>query len=218
MEPVTILWTSGATVAMMLAAACGVMWLIERRDLNSLTLCIFGFGIAASGYFELGMMRSVTAAEYGEWVRWYHLPVFLALIAPLLFVHYYLGTGRSWLMWAIIFMRFVVLVINFSVQPNFNFSSIDSLQQVPLLGEQVSAIGVAVPREWQWFATTSLVLFLVYVLDAVVQGWRQNGNGSKRKALTVGLGIAVPLLIDVGPALLTVYGILHVPISAFFSS
>ena len=109
-------------------------------------LCILGVATAASAYAELGMLHSATAAEYGEWLRWYYLPVFVALVAMLLFVHYYLGTGRVWLLCAVIFARSVVVVVNFLVQPNFGFSSIVSLRSVSLFGEQVSVIGVAIPQ------------------------------------------------------------------------
>ena len=177
MEMVTILWSLCAAVAIVLAAVCGLVWLIERRDLASLMLCILGVAAAASGYAELGLMHSATVAEYGEWLRWYHVPIFFAVIAQLLFVHYYLGTGRLWLMWAIIFARSVVLVVNFSVHPNFNFSNIVSLRRVSLLGEQISLIGVAVPRsQWQMFAVASLILLMAYLIDAAAQRWLKGGT------------------------------------------
>src|SRR5580765_3422093 len=150
---VTILWSFCGAVAIALAAVCGFVWLIERRNLASLMLCAVGVAAAASGYVELGLMHSATAAEYGEWLRWNHVPLFFAFISLLFFVHYYLGTGRLWLMWAFIFARSVVLVANFSLHPSVNFSDIVSLRRVSLLGEQISVVGVAVPRsQWQMFA------------------------------------------------------------------
>ena len=93
-----------------------------------------------------------------NWQRWYHVPIFLAFISLVLFAHYYLGTGRLWLLWTIILMRSVVLVVNFSVHPSFNFVSIDSLRRMSLLGEQISVIAAAVPRtDWQMFAFGQLV-------------------------------------------------------------
>jgi len=199
---------------MVLAAVCGWVWLIERRDLATLMLCTVGIATAAAGYAELGLMHSATVAEYGEWLRWYHVPIFFAVIAQLLFVHYYLGTGRLWLMWAIIFARSVVLVVNFSVHPNFNFSSIASLRRVSLLGEQGSQIGVAVPRtQWQMFAVASVVLLVAYLIDAAAQRWLKGGADSRRKALAAGLGMAVPMLISVVCTQLLAFGVLHVPIS-----
>ena len=211
---VTILWSLCGTVAIALAAVCGWLWLIERRDRASLMLCILGVAAAGSGYVELGLMHSATAAEYGEWQRWYHVPVFLAFISLVLFVHYYLGTGRLWLMWTIIFVRSVVLVVNFSVHPNFNFVSIDSLRRVSLLGEQISVIAAAVPRtQWQMFASASLILLMAYLVDAAVRRWRKGGPDARRKALAVSLGMALPLLSAIVYAHLVVFGVLQGPLS-----
>jgi two-component system, LuxR family, sensor kinase FixL len=214
MEAVTLLWSFGAAIAATLAVVCGLVWLIERRDLASLMLCILGVATAASAYAELGMMHSATPGEYGAWLRGYHLPVFLALMAQLLFVHYYLGTGREWLMWSVILARSAVLVVNFLVQPNFNFASIVSLRTVPLFGEQVSQIAAAVPRrEWQWFAVASLILLMAYLIDAAVRRWLTGGRESRRKALAVGLAIAAPMLCTITYTQLLAFGVIHGPVS-----
>ena len=210
----TILWSLCGTVAIALAAVCGLLWLIERRDLASLMLCTLGVAAAASGYAEVGMMHSATVEEFSEWQRWNHVPLFFVFIALLLFVHYYLGTGRLWLMWAFIFARSVVLFVNFSVRPSFNFSDIVSLRRVSLLGEQISVIGVAVLRsQWQAFALASLILLMAYLIDAAAQRWLKGGTDSRRKALAVSLGITVPLLSSLVYNYLLVFGVLHVPIS-----
>jgi signal transduction histidine kinase len=177
-------------------------------------LCILGVAAAASAYAELGMMSSATAAEYGEWLRWDHLHAFLGVIGQVGFVHYYLGTARVSLMWTIIAMRSIVLVLNFLVHPNFNFSSIVSLRQVTLFGEQISAIGVAVTRtEWQWLATASMILMVAYLIDAVVQQWRKGDEDSRRKALAVSLGILFPLFFNAILNQLVVFGVLQAPMT-----
>jgi signal transduction histidine kinase len=213
METVTILWSIGAAVAITLAVVCGLVWVIERRDPASLMLCVLGVATAASAYGELGMLRSATPEEYGQWLGWYHLPVGSALVAMVLFVRFYLGTGRTWLVVTFIVARTVVLLVNFSVQPNFNFSSIDSLRSVSLFGEHVSTIGVARPREWQWFAVASLILLMGYLFDALVQQWRKGRGDSRRKAAAVALGIAFPLLCTIVYTQLLVFGVLRVPVS-----
>jgi signal transduction histidine kinase len=211
---VTILWSFCSAVAIALAAMCGWLWLIERRDRASLMLCLLGLATAASGLVELALMHSATAAEYGEWVRWYHVPIFIAVVAQVLFVRSYLGTGRSWLLWAVILARSVVLVVNFSTDPNFNFVSIDSLRPISVFGEQVSVIARAMPRpHWQMFALISLVLLMAYLIDAVAQRWLKGGMDSRRRALTVGFGIAIPMLSAVTYTQLVVFGVLKVPVS-----
>jgi signal transduction histidine kinase len=210
----TLLWSLAAGIAMTLAVASGSVWMMERRNPASLMLFILGVGVASSAYVELCLMHSTTTWEYGQWLHWYHVPVFLAATGQVLFVHYYLGTGRLWLLLAVIGTRVIVLAMNFSVHPNFNFARIDSLRQVPLLGEQVSTIGSAQARAgWQEFAIATLVLLMAYLTDAAVRRWRMGGRESRRKALAIGLGIAVPWLCTIAYTQLIVFGVIRAPVS-----
>jgi signal transduction histidine kinase len=214
MEIVTVLWSLSAGVALTLAVMCGWLWLIERRDLGTLMLCILGVATAVSALVELGMMYSKSGAECGEWLRWYHVPCFFVFISQVLFVHYYLGTDRWWLMWAFILVRSVVVIVNFTVDPNFNFSEIATVRAITVFGEQVSAIGIATPRvEWQWLATTSLILLMAYSVDAAAGQWRKGSPDSRRKALAVGLGMTIPVLTIFAYGQLLVFGFNHGPIT-----
>ncbi len=213
MNDVVVLWSIGSAAAMVLAILCGLVWLLDRRERASLMLCILGAATAVSAYAELGLMHAPTPAEYGAWVRWYHFPLFPALIAQVLFVHFYLESSTRWLMWGVILARSFIFVVNFSVHPNYNFSSIESLRFVPLLGEQISAIGAAVPRRgFQAFAAFSLVLLFAYVIDAVVRGWRK-GGARRRKALAVALADGIPMLCAIIYSQLVIFGVLGGPVS-----
>jgi signal transduction histidine kinase len=213
MEIVTVLWSLGAAVAITLAAVCGLVWLIERRDLANLMLCVLGVATAASALVEMGMMQSERAVEYGEWLRWYYLPVGMALVAMLLFVHFYLGTGRVWLLWTVIAARSAIVALNFWVDPNFGFSTIVELRSVSLFGEPVSALGVAVPSGRQWLAVASSILLTAYLFDAAAQRWLKGGRDTRRRAAAVGLGIALPMVINIVYAQLLVFGFLQGPVS-----
>jgi signal transduction histidine kinase len=212
MDVVTVLWSLSAATAAVLAVVCGLLWAIERRDRASLALCAVGIAAAISSYIELAMMRSATAAEYSEWLRWYHLPVFVAITGLVLFVHYYLGTGRLWILRAFILARVVVLVVNFSSDPNVNFRFLDLLHG-SFLREQVSVIGQSAVRHWQWFALASIVLLMFYLVDAVVRRWRQGDVESRRKALAVVVGITATMVVNVAMNQLIAFGFLHIPIS-----
>src|SRR5688572_9902609 len=98
-EMVTVLWSFCGTAAIALAAVCGWLWLIERRDRASLMLCLLGVAAAGTALVELGLMRSATAAEFAAWHHWIQGPIFLGYMAVVLFAHHYLGTGRWWLLW-----------------------------------------------------------------------------------------------------------------------
>ena len=213
METVTILWTACMAVAMTLAVVCGFVWLIERRNVANLMLCVLGVATAGSAYCELGMMHSETVAAFVGWLRWYSLPIILALVSQLLFVHYYLGTGRVWLLWTVILARAIVAGANLFVYPNFNFSSVVSLRRMPLFGEQVSAIAIAVSSQRQWFAVASVFLWSAYLIDAAIQEARKGDKESRRKAAAVVLAILVPMSATSMYTQLLVFGIAHAPVS-----
>lgn len=211
---VTFLWSMNAAIALVLAGVCALTWLADRRDLAKLMFCVIAVATAAATPLELGMMHAATAFDLGEQLRWYHLPIFFILIGQLLFVRYYLGTGRLWLLWTIIPIRVFVLLVNFIVEPNFNFREISSLQHIRFLGERVSVIGDSTPRAWQWLAVASMLLLMTFVVDATVQGWRRGGKESRRRALTVGLAIIVPMVGNITLNQMVAAGILHIPICA----
>jgi signal transduction histidine kinase len=213
MGNLTTLWSVGAVAAIVLAVLCWLMWLVERREIAALMLGVLGVATAASAYAELGMMHSATPEQYGAWLRWYHLPVYIALITQILFVHFYLRTSRMWVMCAAIAGRSFVLVTNFAVEPNFNFSAIASLRSTSLLGEQISAIGTAVPRGWQWFAVASLFLLMAYLVDTAARCWVKGGRDSRRRAVAVTLAFGLPMLCTVVYTQLLVFGVFRGPIS-----
>jgi signal transduction histidine kinase len=214
MGTMTILWSLAAGVSLTLAAVYGAVWMTDRQAPASLMLVILGVAVAAATYFELCMLHSATADEYGAWQRWYHVPLFFAFFALVLFVHDYLGTRRLWLLWTFIFARAVMLAVNFTVHPNFTFSNITSLRHVSLFGEQVSTIGTAVPRDgWQGFAIATMVLLVAYLVDAAVLRFRMGGRESKRKALAISLGITLPLLCNLLYVQPVVFGVVHGPVS-----
>ena len=211
MDVVTILWSLSAAIAAVLAVVCGALWLTERHDRAALALCVLGIAAAIASYIELAMMRATSAIEYGEWLRWYHLPTFFAVVSLALFVHHFLGTGRSWAIQVFIASRVVVLIVNFSASLNANFLSLELLN-IPFLGQQISVVGSPTINPWQWFALSTMVLLVYYLVDAVVQCWRRGGTESRRKALAVTIGVVVPLTVTAVVSQSMVFGLLTIPI------
>src|SRR5688572_7268476 len=214
MSIVTLLWTINATVALTLALFCAVAWLMERRNVGYLMFCLIAVATAACTPFELGMMHAETATGYGAALQAYHLPIFFVLLGQVLFVYFYLGTSRLWMLCVFILWRVAILVTNFLVEPNFHFHEIRALQHIPYLGEEITVVSSAIPRSWQWLAIASMVLLVVFVTDAAIRRWRKGGIESRRKALVVGLGIGVPMVCNVTLNQLAVMGIVHRPIFA----
>ena len=110
MSLVTILWSMGASVALTLALLYGATWVLEKRLLPHLFFAILAIATAANARCELGMMHSVTPAEWGAWFRWYQAPLFAVILSETLFVGSYLATGRLWVLWTLVSMRAIHLV------------------------------------------------------------------------------------------------------------
>jgi hypothetical protein len=149
MSHVTILWSVVATGALLLAIMYGAVWALDRKAYAYLAFVFEALAIAGIVIFELGMMYSTTAAEWGEWLRWFQIPMFLRTVALLAFIRFYFQTGRSWLMWTVITSRAIILIAGFVSDPNFNFASIDSIDRIAFLGEQVTVVGQAVVSPYQ---------------------------------------------------------------------
>jgi signal transduction histidine kinase len=216
MHAVTHVWSTIATVSLTLAVFCALAWALDRRKVSYLMFCAIAIATAACGPFELGMMHSSTPAEYGRWLRGYHLPVFFVVLSQMLFVYFYLGTARRWLLFVVIAWRFAILAVNFSVEPNFNFREISTLDQFLFLGGQVSVVGEATPRSWQWLGITSMLLMMVFVVDAAIRRWHKGDSESRRKAVVIGIGFAGPMILNVGFNQLLVLGVVQAPIFNMF--
>lgn len=213
MNGITVLWSMSAALALTVAAGAALSWAVDRRNAAELTFCLIAGATAASMPFELGMMYASTPAEYGQLLRWYHIPIFFALLGHLLFIRYYLGTGRSWLMTTVVALRLFVVTANFVFEPNFNFSEISSLERTSFLGTEISVVGESVPRAWQWLGGLSMLLLMVFVFDAAARAYVRGGKESRRRALVAALAIGLPMLCNVLVNHLVALGMLHAPIS-----
>src|SRR5215218_7361937 len=113
MNLITVLWSMAAAAALTLAAVHLLVWAFDRTARANLMFSIIALAVAGMAPTELGMMYATSPQEHGLWVRWFHLPLFLAIVGMVLFVRVHLGTGRAWLGWTVIGMRSIVLVGNF---------------------------------------------------------------------------------------------------------
>ena len=212
MSYVTVIWSVIASCALLLALMYGCVWIMDRKSRASLAFTFEALAIVGAVIVELGMMRAESAAEWGEWVRWNQVPVLVRTAALVLFIRFYFGTGRTWLIAAVIGSRLFVAVVSFLVDPNFNFSRIDSIDHIHFLGEQVTIVGQAVTSPHQWFATLSAFLVIVFVVDASISFWRTGTRDARRKVIVIGGAAVVSWAIGVTYTQLMVYGDLRLPV------
>jgi signal transduction histidine kinase len=211
MSYVTVVWSVIAACALLLALMYGIVWLLDRKARAALAFSFEALAVVGSVIVELGMMHATTPEQWGEWVRWNQVPILVRTAALCAFIRFYFETGRLWLMWAAIGARSIVLVAGFLVDPNFNFSRIDSIDRIPFLGEQVSIVGQAVTSSHQWFATLATSLVLVFVADASLTLWRKGTRDARRKVIVIGGATFLSWAIGSGYTTLMVYGDVRLP-------
>ena len=197
MSYVTVAWSLVASFALLLGLMYGYAWVMDRRARASLAFAICAFALVGVVIGELGMMYAATAAEWGKWVRWLHVPCFAVICALVVFVRLQLKAGRPWLMWTIIAIRCAVLLVNFTVPISLNFARIDSIETISFLGEQVTVVGNATPSPWQLLGSLSLLLLLIYLADASVTLWRSGSPAARRSAINVGSAIFLSTLFAI---------------------
>jgi PAS domain S-box-containing protein len=209
MHWVTIIWTGVGTASAMLALVHGYFWTRQRDSLGSLLFSLMAAGTSAMAACELLMMQAPGPAAYSGVLRWFHVPVWIAFVSMVGFVQVQLG-GRLWLAGLAVAARTLSLIPNFWGAPNVNFREITSLQKIRFLGEEI-AVPVGVPNPWMLLAQLSLLLLLVWVLDATWSAWRK---GHRRLALTVGGGLAFFVALAGVQAVLVFWGIIRAPVMA----
>ena len=209
MSWITVIWSLTAGVSFTFAAVHFLVWLRDREALANLLFSVSAVAATAIAMQELNLMRAQTPAEFGAILRWMHVSVAVLMVSLVWFIRSYLGTGRLWLAWLITSLRGLVLVINFSFFPNATFQEIHALREVFFLGETLSA-PVGDPNPWRFLIHLSMVLFLIYAVDAAVSA-RKLGSG--RQALVLGVSVLLAIILAAIFSGLMVRGVIPGPLT-----
>ena len=206
MSWVTAVWSMNAAACLTFAGFYFAVWCKQRQSPAYLLFSCSAIAAAAISAFELWMLNSKTIDQYELLVRWIHVPTFVLTLSFVAFVRRYLRAGRAWLAWSIYGLRTLVLILNFISAVSINFTAITNIRQFSWGGQLVS-VPVATPSPWGLLSSVSLLLLLIFSVDATITVWRR---GDRRRALLIGgsmifgamLAWHVPLVI---------WGILDVP-------
>ena len=210
MNPLTVLWSMLAGAGLVSGAVHALVWLRAREARASLFFALIAAGVSAMAALELWMLHSATPAEYGERLRWFHVPVWVTFLALIGFVRTYLGGGRAWLAWSAGLARTLSLALNFLHPVNTNYRSIEGLRAVRFLGADVP-VPIGEPNPAMLVGQLSLFLLLACVLDCARTAWRR---GERRRALAVGGSVAFFVGAATLQAILVFWGLVDVPVTA----
>jgi two-component system, LuxR family, sensor kinase FixL len=214
MSWVTIIWAMIASACLTLALVHLLVWWHRREARANLLFALTAVGTAVFAGCELWMMRAETPGMYGMAVRWAHVPAWLLIVSLVGFVRLYLRAGRLWLAWTVCGVRTLSLILNFVFVPNLNFRVINSLRHISFLGETIVA-PEGIRNPWMLISQLGLLLLVIFAADASIMVWQR---GDRRQALLVGGSIVFFVVTATGQLILTLWGIVHAPItvSLFF--
>ncbi len=206
MNWITIAWSMNAAACLTLAAFYCAVWCKQRENWVHLLFSCSAIAAAAISAFELGMLNAQTVERYQALVRWIHLPTWVLTVSFVAFVRLYLRAGRRWLAWSIYGLRTLVLILNFISPVSVNFRTITDIHHFSWGGEIVS-VPVGLPNPWGLISSFSLLLLLIFSVDATITVWRR---GDRRRALLVG-GSMIFGAILAWHVPLVIWGVIEVP-------
>jgi PAS domain S-box-containing protein len=178
----TIIWSMSAAVCLTLAAVHFIVWSRMRDSWGYLLFAVAAVSTAVIAMLELNLIQAKTPEAYGELLRWMHVPAGILIVALVWFLYFYLQAGRRWLAWTITGLRMLILLPNFLIYPNATFAEITGLRSEVFLGETFS-IPVGEGNPWRILIHVSMLLLLLFVVDAAITAWKQ---GHRRRALVLG--------------------------------
>src|SRR5438034_3555651 len=212
MSWITVLWSMNAAVCLTLAVFYAMVWCKQRDNWVHLLFASSAIAVAAISAFELWMMNASTAEQYQLSVRWVHVPTWLLTLSFVAFVRLYLRAGRRWLAWSIYGLRTLVLILNFIFPVSINFRAITDIYHLSWAGA-IFSVPVGVPNPWSLISNFSLLLLLIFSVDATITVWRR---GDRQRALVVG-GSMILGTILAWHVPFVIWGIINVPFFLSFA-
>jgi len=209
MSWITVIWSVGGGACLTLAFIQFIVWWKNRAARANLVFSVLAIAVASFAALELALMRAQTPEQFGEVVRWLHVPVWVMIASLVAFVRLYLRAGRRWLAWTVVAVRTLSLILNFTFWPNINYRQITALRHISFLGEPVS-VATGVPNPWILVAQLSLLLLIIFVTDAMITVWRR---GDRRQALVVGGGILLFVVLGTAEGVAIGWGLISMPVT-----
>lgn len=213
MNWIDIVWPMMGAASLTLALIHLLIWFKQGRQTAHLMFAVTAMSVAALAIFELLMMRAPTPDRYAELLRWVHVPFAVMMIGIVAFVRLHLRAGRLWLGVLVCAGRLFSLLPDFFTGVNLNFIEITSLRQIPVWGGHSVAAPLGVPNPWMALGQATVVLLVIFLLDALVSGVRNRQAEERRSVVLVCGSMAAFLLISAAWSLGVMSGVLHAPLT-----
>lgn len=213
---VLYLWPMVAASCLTLAAVHALASGDRRTARENGWFAVLAAMVAVLAVCELAMMHARTPRAFGLVQRWTHVPLFLALVALVVFVRAAFGTGRLWLAGLFVALRVVVLAVNFGSDVSFNYRTLDAIHPVHVLGATISFVE-AEATPWALLGSATGLAAVAFVLDASIALWRRGDPRKRRRAVTVGSALLAWVALMMVSGAVTHAGRIHPPYFLSFS-
>lgn len=207
----TVIWSMVASACLTLALVHVAIWFKQKERPAYLLFSLLAGSVGLMAAVEFLLMRAETVRQFGEILRWAQVPILILVCSLVWFVRLHFGTGRVWLAHAVCGSRALATVLNFLLVPNLNYREITALRHLPIPGGETIAVAEGVRNPWTTVADVSLLLTMLFVVDAALTLWRRGGRDNRRRAAVLGGSLAFFVLVAAGCASLKHAGIIHVP-------
>lgn len=187
MNWVVLIWSVIGGVCFVLAVVHGQVWLRTRPRPADAAFALISASVSCVALLELAMMHAQTPRAFMSLLGFYYLPLFTGTIGLVHFVWAYFGAGRRWLGWVVIALRGAVTAAGVLSCGKLHFEELFRMSPTSLLGVEVLAPD-GVPNPWMLVAPLSVVLLIVFFLDAIHSLWRR---GSRREAVVLAVALAL---------------------------
>lgn len=213
MSWVTVIWSMVISACLTLAVMHLLIWYSKHTAWSNLLFSLTAVAIAAVASCEFWIMRTQTPEQIGTAIRWLHVASWVMILSLVGLVRIHLRAGKPWLAWTTCVLRTVSLIFNFLVGQNLNFLE-TGLRHIPFLGESV-AVPDGVWNPWMLVGQLSVLLLIVFMIDATITIWRRGDRLTAR--LTSG-SILFFVLVGWLQTSLLAWDIIHGPVtmSPFF--
>lgn len=191
MSLITVIWSSAIGASLLLAWIHFLIWMRNRHSWANLCFFFAVLSVVWLAMGEMASMRAETAAMYSNIARWQHLGNGLAMIASMAFIHFYFGTGRKPLLFFAVALRVLAVVANFTTGENLHIKQLLEIDTVSFLGEEVTILGNLIVNPWVKLGQLAALVQFIYVIDATLRFWNIGGWDRRRRALLIGMGLAV---------------------------
>ncbi|NDD74111.1 MAG: PAS domain S-box protein [Gammaproteobacteria bacterium] len=191
MRWIDVVWSAVAGACCTFAIVHGLVWWRRREAVLNGLFSLIAVVAATLALTEQRLLNSDSIDAYAFWLRLYMVPVFLLLVALLLYTRRSMPAAKHWLGWLAISLRVPLMLILFFDGSTRLYFEITALRKPEFFGQPLAVVSTTT-GPLVYVGQASLALFTIYLVDAARCAWRA---GFVQRARLVG---AFALLFALG--------------------